>query len=595
MSSPVSVSAAREKTSTSSLTLLQRLRPYLAPYKWAIAGASIALLIAGTTVLSIVKGLAYVIDKGFMANDPSMLDETLFGLLIAIVVLSASTFARYSLVSWIGERTVADLRRAVYSHILTLSPAFFEVTRSGDILSRLSSDASILQTLIGSSISIALRNCVLVTGGIIMMLLTSPRLTSVVMVGIVAIVMPIIFFGRKVRRLSKINQERIADLNAAAEESIYGIRTVQAFGHEDISRAQFNTFTEQAVQAATNHIRARGLWVSQVIFLVFSGIGVMLWIGGHDVLNHTITAGQLSAFVGYAAIAASALGAITESMGDLNRAAGATDRIFDLLNEIPAITAPPSPVTLPAPRGDIAFENITFCYPARPDTPALHDVSLTVHPGERVAIVGPSGGGKTTLFQLALRFYDPQQGTVRLDGVDIKTADPREIRARIGIVPQDATIFSTNAWDNIAYGRPEASRDDIRAAARLARADEFLSALPQGYDTHLGEKGVRLSGGQRQRVAIARAILRNPSLLLLDEATSALDAESERLVQDALDQLMQGRTTLIIAHRLATVMNADRIIVLDQGRIVASGTHQSLIAEGGLYARLAALQFQQAA
>jgi ATP-binding cassette subfamily B protein len=580
--------------SPSGFRSLQLIGPFLQPYRKAILGALVALMVAATTVLSIVGGLRYVIDKGFLAQDPSMLDKTLAQLLVAIVVLAFATFARYSLVSWLGERVAADLRRAVYNHILKLSPGFFEVTRAGDILSRLSSDTALLQSLIGSSISVALRNCILLIGGIGMMLLTNAKLTGYVMIGIVAIVVPIVIIGRRVRKLSRSNQERVADLTAAAEETIYGIRTVQAFVHEDISRKKFNDETENVVSAATRHIRARGLLTAIVIMLVFSGIGVMLWIGGHDVLNGTITAGQLSAFVGYAAIAAGAIGAVSETMGDLNRASGATERIFELLNEVPTIIAPTNPVAMPSPpRGDLAFEHVNFIYASRPDKPALDDISFTVKPGERVAVVGPSGAGKTTLYQMILRFYDPTSGVVRLDGVDIKTANPQDVRSRIGIVPQDSVIFSTTAAENIAYGNPDATPDMVRAAARAAFADDFLTALPQGYDTHLGEKGVRLSGGQRQRIAIARAILRNPSILLLDEATSALDAESERFVQDALDVLMQGRTTLIIAHRLATVTKADRILVLDQGKLVASGTHQSLIAEGGLYARLAALQFDQ--
>jgi len=588
----MSESSGGQVRTTRSIKPLRLIVPYLMPYKKAVLGAFLALVAASATVLAIGSGLQAVIDRGFAAHDPEMLNHTLLLLFVAILILAGSTFVRFSLVSWLGERVVADLRCAIYDHILKLGPGFFEVTRSGDILSRLTADSSVLQVVVGSSLSVALRNFLLLCGGVVMMLFISPRLSGLVAVGILFVVVPIIFFGRKVRVLSKASQERVADVNAAAEETIYGIRTVQAFGHEDLDRAHFNAQVEESLATAVRRIRARAWLTALVITLVFSAIGVMLWVGGHDVLEGKLSGGQLSSFVFYAVLVASATGAVSEVIGDLQRAAGATERIFDLLAAVPEITAPVNPAQLPVPRGEIAFENVTFFYPSRPSTAALQNVSFAVKSGERVALVGPSGAGKTTLFQLALRFYDPQQGAVRLDGVDVKTVDPKNVRARIGIVPQDPVIFSTDAWSNIGYGRAGATHAEIREAARAAHADEFLSALPQGYETHLGEKGVRLSGGQKQRIAIARAILRNPSLLLLDEATSALDAESERLVQDALDKLMHQRTTLIIAHRLATVMNAARILVMDQGKLVATGTHQSLVAEGGLYARLAALQFK---
>ncbi len=575
-----------------NLRVLRQLFPYLRPYRAIVAGAGLALALTALIPLSIGYGLRAMIDQGFAASDPAMLDRSLLGLLGLIVVMAAATFARFSLVAWLGERIVADLRRAMYDHILRLSPAYFETARSGDILARITADTSVLQVVVGSSLSGGARNILILIGGTIMMMLTSAQLSGLMALMIPLIVVPIVFLGRRVRMLSRASQDKIADVNVYAEETIHGIRTVQAFGHELFDRLRFTAHVEGALSVAMRRIHARAWLTALVIFLVFSSIGIILWTGGHAVLRGELSAGQLVSFSFFSVLVAGAVGAVSELVGDLQRAAGATERIFDLLNVAPTVVAPLKPVPMPVPgRGEVQFENVTFRYPAQPDHPALHDINFAVKSGERVAIVGPSGAGKTTLFQLMLRFYDPQTGVIRLDGIDIRGAAFQDFRSHIGLVPQDPTIFSANAWHNIGYGREGASEDMIVAAAKAAHAHEFLEALPQGYDTFLGEKGVRLSGGQRQRIAIARAILRNPSLLLLDEATSALDAESERLVQDAFARLMQNRTTLVIAHRLATVVNADRILVLEQGKIVATGTHASLIAEGGLYARLAALQF----
>jgi ATP-binding cassette subfamily B protein len=571
---------------------LRKLLPFLKPYRLAILGALTALAVSAGTVLGLGAGLRALVDRGFAAGDAALLDKALLVMLGVICILAASTFCRFFLVSWIGERVVADLRRAVFDHVVRLSPAFFETTRTGEVLSRLTTDTTLLQVVVGSTVSIALRNLLMLLGGTAMLLYTSPKMTGLVFLVVPLVVAPIVLFGRKVRHLSRSGQDRIADVGSFIEETLSAIRTVQAFGHEDHERRRFRDRVEAAFGASMLHVRTRATLTAIVIVLVFGAVGTILWIGGHDVLAGRISGGDLSAFVFYAVVVAGSVGALSEVAGDLQRAAGATERLFDLLGTVPEIDVPANPVALPKPaRGAVVFEDVRFHYPSRPDDAALEGFSLAVDPGETVALVGPSGAGKTTVFQLLLRFYDPQEGRIRLDGVDIRSADPATVRARIGLVPQDPVIFSTNAWENIRYGRPDASDDEVRKAAEAAHALEFLDQLPEGLNTYLGEKGVRLSGGQRQRIAIARAILRNPPVLLLDEATSALDSESERVVQAAFEELMKNRTTLIIAHRLATVLNADRIAVMEKGKLVATGTHGDLIRQGGLYARLASLQF----
>ena len=583
-----------DRTRPPAIAILRGLLPFLRPYRARIAGAVLALLVAAGLVLLLGQGVRQLIDRGFASGTVEQLNAAALAMFAVIAALAAATALRFYLVSWLGERVAADLRRAAFDRLLTLSPAFYETARTGELLSRLAADTSLLQSLVGSAISQWLRAVIILAGALAMLVATSPRLTLVVLAVVPLVVGALALFGRREKRASRSSQDRVADLGAQAEETLNALRTVQAFVHEPLDRAGFAARVQRSVDAALARVRVRAVLILIVILLGFGTITLSLWLGGRELLAGRMTAGELSAFLFYAIVLATSLSGISELWGELQRAAGAAERLLELLAERPTIAAPSHPVALPRPaQGGVAFERVFFAYPARPDPPALRGFDLRVEPGETVALVGPSGAGKTTVFQLLLRFYDPQSGRVRLDGVDLATADPAEIRGRIGLVAQDPVIFSADVWSNIRYGRPGASDDDVRAAA-VAAACDFVDALPEGYDTFLGEKGVRLSGGQRQRIAIARAILRDAPILLLDEATSALDAESESAVQQALARLSAGRTTLVIAHRLATVRRAGRIVVMADGAVVATGTHDSLTRENGLYARLAALQFDAA-
>ncbi len=574
------------------LSMLTTLVPYLVPYRWPIVGAAVALTIAATTVLAIGIGLRVLIDEGFAMGDPLVFDQAVIIILAVVLLLAVASYSRFYLVAWVGERVVADLRKAVFSHVIHLSPAFFETRNTGELVSRIAADTTLVQTVVGASVSIAMRNALMFAGGLIMLLVTSPKLSGLVLLVIPLVVAPIILLGRRVRRLSRASQDRVADIGTHVDESLGGIRVVQAFGHEQTDVVRFGIRVEDAFATAVHRVRNRAALTGIVIAFVFGAVTLVLWIGGRDVLAGRITAGELSAFVFYAVVVAGSTGALSDVMGDLQMAAGAMDRLMGLLATKAEVAAPAIPRPLPVPPvGRIEFRDVSFHYPSRPDHAAISDVSFQVKPGETVALVGPSGAGKSTMFHLLLRFYDPSSGVITLDDVPLIEADPAQFRSRIGLVPQDAVIFSADVAENIRYGRPEATDTEIRAAAEAAYAMEFIDRLPQRLATKLGERGVRLSGGQRQRVAIARAILRDPAVLLLDEATSALDAQGEREVQRALERIMHGRTTLVIAHRLATVLSADRIVVLNRGRIVAIGSHGDLLRSNRLYAQFAELQF----
>ncbi|MCA3255968.1 MAG: ATP-binding cassette domain-containing protein [Alphaproteobacteria bacterium] len=589
----VPADASRPSKPLSRLALIWR---FAKAYPWQLVAAAASLLVAAVATVAIPRSFQQMVDKGFGAETAASIQPYFVGMLGIVAVLAMATAVRFYFVSLVGERVVADLRRAVHAHLLTLDPSFFEENRPSEIASRLTSDTAIIEQVVGTSVSVALRNLVMGVLGLGYLFTLGPKLAAMLLLGIPLVIAPIVIMGRRVRNLSRASQDRIAGVGAIVSEALGAIRIVQAFTQESAEAKRFGDAVEATFATAKRRIRTRATMTAIVIALIFGAIVMVLWEGARDVIAGNMTGGEITAFVLTAAIVAGAFGALTEVYGDVMRGAGAASRMEELLAARPSIAAPADPVPLPARvAGRLTFENVTFRYPSRPDAPAVLDFDLDIAPGETVAVVGPSGAGKSTLFQLIQRFYDPQAGAIRLDGVPLTAADPHDLRRHVALVPQEGVIFAATAYENILYGRPEAGEAEVWAAAEAANAAQFLRDLPEGIHSFLGESGARLSGGQRQRLAIARALLRDAPVLLLDEATSALDAESEQLVQAALERLMVGRTTLVIAHRLATVRDADRIVVMDRGRIVAQGTHDALMAGGGLYARLAKLQFDEAA
>jgi len=588
----MSDSQANESSPKRRLGALRQLWPFLKPHRALAIGWLVFLSISSGSTLVLPMAVRHMIDQGFGAANAATINLTFLGLFGVALVLAASTAARYFCITLLGERALASMRSKLYSHVIRLDVGFFERSRVGELISRLGTDTEVVQALIGSGISVALRSMVTLVGAVVAMVWTIPRLAGFTALVIPAMMLPILVFGRRVRKLSRASQDRLADAAAIANETLNAAPAVKAYAREDIESTRYGSAITRALATARKRIGTRSLLTAAVIVLMFGAITLVLWIGARDVLAGDLTPGLLSQFVLYAIFAAGSVAGLSEVWGDVLRAAGAMERIGELLGERAEVTSPPQPQPLPKPvSGELHFDQVAFHYPSRPDAPALHDFELRIRPGETVALVGPSGAGKSTVLALLLRFYDPQQGRITLDGVDLRALALPELRGAIALVPQETVIFSGTAADNIRFGRQDASDDEVRDAARAAEAHEFISALDGGYASELGERGVRLSGGQRQRVAIARAILRDAPLLLLDEATSALDAQSEAAIQQALERLEKGRTTLVIAHRLATVQRADRIVVMDGGRIVAQGTHESLLAEGGLYAELAKLQF----